>query len=448
MTPGIVAALLLVGANGFFVATEFAITRIRLTQLDELEAAGKPGVRSLRHAVEHLDAYLAACQVGITVASIGLGVIGKPAFETLLEPVAEPLGELTGIAAYGLGFGFAFAIVTLLHVVLGELAPKSLAIARNTRTALAVAGPMRVFYFATRPVVDFFNWLGNALLRPFGIPRASEVGHAPSSEDELRLLLRKSAEEGLIHDDEREYAENVFSFGERRARQVMVPRPEIDFVTTEHDVRAAATVATASGHARLPLCEPVAGLDAPLGVVNAKDLLDAVLGGLDLALRDLARPLKRVSESTLIDELLIALRGERQHVTLVADEHGTTIGLITLEDILEEIVGEIEDEFDPEPTDLILEEPGGARVNGAASLHAVAEALEIDFEHATEATIGGHVLELLGRLPEKGEVVRVDGHNVEIIGVDETQITELRFRLASDDACAQGSTGLFPARAD
>ena len=252
MTPGIVAALLLVGANGFFVATEFAITRIRPTQLDEMEAAGKAEVRSLRHAVDHLDAYLAACQVGITVASIGLGVVGKPAFESLLEPLAEPLGELTGIAAYGLAFGFAFATVTLLHVVLGELAPKSLAIARNTRTALAVAAPMRGFYLATKPVVDFFNFLGNALLRPFGIPRASEVGHAPSSEDELRLLLRKSAEVGLIHDDEREYAENVSRSASAGRASSMVPRSGIDFVTTEHDVRAAAAVATASGHTRLP----------------------------------------------------------------------------------------------------------------------------------------------------------------------------------------------------
>ena len=159
-----------------------------------------------------------------------------------------------------------------------------------------------------------------------------------------------------------------------------------------------------------------------------------MLGGREPALRDLARPLKRVSESTLIDELLIWLRGERQHVTLVADEHGTTIGLITLEDILEEIVGEIEDEFDPEPADLIVDEAGGARVDGAASLHTVAETLELDFEHATEATIGGHVLELLGRLPEKGEVVRVDRYSVEIIGVDETRITQLRFQPGGGSA--------------
>jgi CBS domain containing-hemolysin-like protein len=418
---GIISSLLLVAANGFFVATEFAIARIRLTQVHELEAAGKPGARPLRHAVENLDAYLAACQLGITISSIALGIVGKPAFEAVFEPIFGPLGDW----AYALSFVFAFGVVTLLHVVLGELAPKSLAIARNTRTALAIALPMRIFYLATKPLVDFFNWLGNLVLKPFGVPPAREVGHAPHSEDELRTLLRQSLAEGLIHADEREFAENVFGFGERRARQIMVPRPDVDLLTTEVSLREAAVRATETGHTRLPLCEPDGGLDGAVGVVNAKDILRAIIEERDVPLTELARPLKRVSESTLIDELLRDLRRDRQHVALVIDEHGTAIGLVTLEDILEEIVGEITDEFDVEEADLLSWRDGALVVAGAAPIHLVAEELGTEISDPDEATIGGHVLELLGRLPEPGEVVELDGHQARISAVEDARIVEL-----------------------
>jgi CBS domain containing-hemolysin-like protein len=424
MTLGIIGALLLVAANGFFVATEFAIARIRPSQIGELESAGRRGARSLRHAVTHLDAYLAACQLGITVSSIGLGFVGKPAFEKLLHTA--------GVGSYVVAFVFAFAVVTLLHVVLGELAPKSLAIARNTRTALWIATPMRVFYLATRPLVDLFNWLGNIVLKPFGIPPASEAGHEPHSSQELRLLLRESREQGLIDAGEQEYAENVLAFGARRARQVMVPRSQIRYVTSNQNLRDAAQVATESGHTRLPLGDPERGLDAPLGVVNAKDLLEAVLAGTNPSLQELARPLKRVPESIALDELLAELRRERRHLALVADEFDTTTGLVTIEDVIEELVGEIEDEFDPGATPLIRREGDSFTVDGAAPLGAVAAALDIALDNQDEATIGGHVMELLGRLPKEGETVAIDGYRAELLATDETRIRELRFtRTAS-----------------
>ena len=429
----IAVALLLVVANGFFVATEFGLARMRPTQLAAFEAAGKPGAKSLRHAVDHLDAYLAACQLGITISSIGLGFVGKPAFEELLDPVAKPLGDATGIAAYGISFFFAFAIVTLLHVVFGELAPKSLAISRKTLTALAVAPPMRIFYISMKPLVDAFNWMGNLVLRPFGIPPASEAAHAPHSEAELRALLRHSVEEGLLDPSDLRYAESVFAFGDRRARQIMIPRPEIDFVTTTSSLREAAEAATRTGHTRLPLCEPEGGLDAPLGVVNAKDLLRAVLAGDEPPLEELARPLERVSESMRIDELLAQLRADRRHVALVVDEHGTTVGLVSLEDVIEEIVGEIEDEFDPreEEGELVIERDGALIVKGSAPLHLVASRLELELEDSHEATIGGHVLERLGRLPDPAEIVTVDGRAAEVIAVADGRIVELRFPLPS-----------------
>jgi CBS domain containing-hemolysin-like protein len=426
---GIVAVLLLVAANGFFVATEFAIARIRSTQIDELEAQGKPGAKSLRHAVDNLDAYLAACQLGITISSIGLGVVGEPVFESLLHPVFGPLGD----ASYAVSFGFAFGLITLLHVVLGELAPKSLAIARNTRTALAIAPPMRIFYVSTKPLVDFFNWLGNLVLRPFGVPPAREVGHAPHSEGELRGLLEQSLREGLIDPDEREFAEKVFLFGDLRARQVMLPRPEIDYLTTDESVRDAAARVIETGHSRLPLCEAEGGLDAAVGLVNAKDLLRAVLDE-RVTLAELARPLKRVSESLHADELLQELRRERQHAALVVDEHGTTIGLVTVEDVIEEIVGEISDEFDVEEEALVSLEEGVLVVKGNAPLTLVSEQLGIEISDSHEATIGGHVLELLGRLPEPGEEIDIDGRKARVGAVDDVRVVALVFALENKDA--------------
>ena len=311
----------------------------------ELEKQGKAGAKAARHAVEQIDAYLAACQLGITIASIGLGALAEPAFEHLLEPL---LGSFAPTVATTISFIFAFGLVTLLHVVLGELAPKSLAIARTTPTVLFVAPPMRIFYLVTKPLVDAFNGLGNLVLRPFGIPPAREVGHAPHTEDELRMLLAQSVREGMIETYEREFAENVLVFGDLRARQVMVPRGEIDYLVLGESIGEAVQRASGSLHTRLPLCKAEDGLDDPVGVVNFKELLRLALGGVETDLSELARPLTRVSESTLVDQVLRKLRQRRQHLALVVDEFGTTVGLVTLEDILEEIVGEFEEEEDGE----------------------------------------------------------------------------------------------------
>jgi CBS domain containing-hemolysin-like protein len=422
---GVLAALLLVAANGFFVAVEFSLARLRPTQVDEFVEQRKPGAKSVRHAIDHIDNYLAGCQLGITLASLGLGVVGEPAFRHLLEPLLGDNAKIGGAAIAGI---LAFGLITLLHVVVGELAPKSLAIARTSRVVLFLMPPMRIFYLLTRPVVDFFNALGNLLLKPFGVPPASESGHVPHTENELRTLLRESQEEGLIEAEERRFTENALLFGDRRAREIMTPRPKVDFVTTDSTVEDAASMAARSGHTRLPLCEPDGGLDAPVGVIHAKDLLAVLTERRQANLSELARPLARVSEATLIDELLRELRRERQHIALVADEHGTTVGLVTMEDILEEIVGEIEDEFDERAQGMIRHDGRDVVVDGGAPLRLVSEELGLGIDSSHEATIGGHVLETLGRVPEQGETVKLEGAEAEVTGVGEATVTELRFR--------------------
>ena len=339
-------AVLLIAGNFFFVAAEFAITRARPTEVAELASQGTRGAASLQHAVDHLDAYLSACQLGITLCSIGLGLAGEPAFAHLLAPVLAPLGRWAGVGAAAVSFAVAYTVLSTLHVVVGELAPKSLAIARTRPTGLALAPPMRLFYVATRPAVDLLNWLGNLVLRPFGIPPASEAGHAPHSEGELRHLVRESRHEGLIDPEEHEFTDNVFTFGDRRASEAMVPAPQVELLSTDQSVADAAAQAAEASHTRFPLCEPDGGLDAAVGLVHVKDLLRASRrdGGGDL--RELARPIRRVPGTTMLDDLLEDLRRHRQHMAVVEDEHGTAVGAITLEDVLEEIVGDIEDEFD------------------------------------------------------------------------------------------------------
>jgi CBS domain containing-hemolysin-like protein len=425
MAGGLLMAIVLVLANSFFVAAEFAIARLRPTQVAELVRERRPGARSAQHAVEHIDAYLSACQLGITLASLGLGAVGEPAFHELLEPV---FGDSARVLGFGLASAIAFSIITVLHVVLGELAPKSAAISRTVPVALMLAPLMRGFYLATKPVVDLFNFMGNLVLKPFGIPPAAEAGHAPHSEDELRDLLRESREGGMIEGDEQQLSEAALVFGDRRAREVMTPRWDIVFATTDESPRDVAEKAMHSGHTRVPLCERERGLEGAVGFVNAKDVLRVAFGeaeGVDL--RRLARPIARVAESERLDEVLREMRRDRRHLALVLDEHGTVVGLITLEDILEELVGEIEDEFDPRTRELVRPDGDGLRIDGAAPLRLVAERLGFAIDAQHESTIGGHIVEQLGRVPAAGETVHLDGAALEVLEVEDTRVAALRY---------------------
>ena len=419
----IVFALLLVAANGFFVAVEFGLARLRPTQAAEFVRAGRPGAKSVDHAVRHIDSYLSACQLGITICSLGLGALGEPAFHDALEPL---LGDAAQVAGIGLASALSFMIITTLHVVVGELAPKSAAIARTPPIVLALTPAMRMFYLVTKPVVELLNGMGNLVLKPFGIPPASEAGSQPHSEEELRSLLRESSREGTIGREEQELSEAALIFGDRRAREVMKPRAEIDYVLTTDSPRRIGERVIESGHTRLPLCEPDGGLDAAVGVINAKDLLPVGLQpDRDIDLREIARPIAHVSESARVDRVLRDMRRDRRHIALVHDEHGTVVGLITLEDILEEIVGEIEDEFDPEAPEPIRTENGVVLIDGSASAREVAERLGFDLEAHHETTIGGYISEELGRVPRPGEEIDLHGQRLQVRDVEGTLVTEL-----------------------
>jgi CBS domain containing-hemolysin-like protein len=419
----------LVAANGFFVVAEFSLTRVRPTQVAEWERKGAPGAASVRHAIEHLDAYLSACQLGITMASLGLGAIGETAFHDLLEPV---LGSAARVGSIGLASALAFGIITLVHVVAGELAPKSVAIARTEQAARLVAPPMRLFYTVTRPLVDLFNELGNLLLRPFGIPPAREVGHAPPTEDELHELLREAARHGLIDRDEQLLSQNALTFDDLRVRQIMVPRRKLHYVTTDEDLAAVVDRIRQTGLLRLPLCEPEGGLDSPVGLLHARELIIALADRAQVpSLASLARPLDRVPETLVVDELLRRMRGSGQEFVLVVDEHGTTVGGVGFENIVEVIIGELEDEFDPTVLPEMRREDGALVVSGSAFIYAVGRVLGVKLPEVHQATIGGVVIERLGRLPEPGDVVVLDGLQVEVTDVQDGHVNEVRIVQAS-----------------
>ncbi|MGH2763857.1 MAG: hemolysin family protein [Thermoleophilaceae bacterium] len=424
MAIELIVAIALVLANGFFVATEFAIARLRPTQVEEFERAGRPGAASVRHAVDHIDAYLAACQLGITVASLGLGVVGEPVFEELFHGV---LGDAAPIAGFGLSAALAFALITLLHVVVGELSPKSLAISRTSSTALWVTPPMRLFYLLTKPLVDLFNGLGNLLLKPLGIPPAREAGHAPHSEEELRAIMRDSRGEGLIDRADQELTENVFAFGDRRVREVMTPRGEIDFLTTDDDLRGAIARAIENGHTRLPLGSPAAGLDEPVGMIHAKDLLPASAETDTRPLAALARPLDRVSESALISEVLRELRRRHRHLALVADEHGTTTGLVTLEDVPRSWWARSRTSSTSR-----MRPASGARA-GICSCQGRCHCSTWHVSSASRSKIrtrprSAAMVEALGRVPEPGETLELNGFRIEVLESDGPLVRALRLR--------------------
>jgi CBS domain containing-hemolysin-like protein len=301
-----------------------------------------------------------------------------------------------------------------------------LAIARTAPVVLALAPPMRTFYLSTKPLVDLFNAMGNLLLKPFGVPPASEAGHQPHSEDELRQLLRESSREGPIEVGEQELSEAALVFGDMRAREVMKPRGEIDVVLTSDSRRTIAERAIATGRTRLPLCEPDRGLESAVGVVNAKDLLPLIFEDPEsIDVPGPERPPGHILESARVDEVLREMRERRVHLALVHDEHGTVIGLLSMEDILEELVGEIEDEFDPDRAELFHEQNGRLWVNGEAPVRALAARLDFELEGHHETTVGGYLSEPLARVPSHGEVVESHGHRFEILAVEETRITEV-----------------------
>ncbi len=347
MAVEIIFTLLLVFANGFFVAAEFAIVKVRASQIAlEKKSISK---KLTLHIIDHLDGYLAATQLGITLASLGLGWVGEDVVSKLILSAVYSFGyEISETVAHGIAVPVAFAVLTILHIVFGELAPKTLAIRYPTSTSLRVSVALQIFYYVFRPFIWFLNGMANLFLRLIGIkPMGEQDIH---SEDELKLIIAESEEGGAIEPSERELIQNVFDFDDRVVRQVMVPRMKISAIKSEVTVRDAMDIVLKEGYSRYPLYE--VSLDEIVGVVFAKDIIRAYVtneqGSKTQTLRDVMRSVQYVPETMPIDALLRDFQKKKIQMAIVVSEFGGTIGLVTLEDILEELVGDIQDEHDHE----------------------------------------------------------------------------------------------------
>ncbi len=420
-------AFFLVLLNGFFVAAEFAIVKVRPTRVEELAREGNRRARIARHLIEHLDAYLSATQVGITIASIGLGWVGERAFGHLVEPLLAAIG----LPPAAFGWVVAFTIVTFLHVVVGELAPKSLAIQRAEKTALWTSAPLRLFSVIMWPAIASLNWASLRLLRLIGLKPASGLELAHSAE-ELRMIVEASERSGELNPQEKQLLENALQFSERLVREIMVPRPDMVCLYTTKSLEENLAIARESAHTRYPLA--VEDKDHIVGMIHVRDLIAATErargdGGSPPSLEKLRRPILFVPEVATIDRVLRTFQRSRSHLAVVVDEYGGVAGLVTLEDVLEELVGEIRDEFDIEETDLIATTASGeVIVDAGTPLHEIAESLQFEPAQATVDTIGGYVLQLLGRLPKVGEQVQMGRYKVEVAEMDGLRVTKLRFK--------------------
>jgi len=434
----VLAALFLVVLNGFFVASEFAFVRVRSTSVEQLAEEGRAGSAALQGVMESLDDYLAATQLGITIASLGLGWIGEPAVAALIEPVLAPVlpPSLIHLVAFALGF----STITFLHVVFGELAPKTIAIADAERVSLFLAPPMKASYMLLYPGIVVFNGAANGFTRLLGIPPASETDET-MEEREIRRVLARSGDAGHVEASEVEMIERVFDLDDTAVREVMVPRPDVVSVPADTSLSELRATVLDAEHTRYPV---VAADDADrvVGFVDAKDVLRAVDSGRDATTAgDLARDLVVVPETTTIDDLLVQFRDDERQMAAVIDEWGAFEGIATVEDVVETIVGNLRDEFDADGREHSIRrrDDGTYDADGSVPLSAVNDRLGTDLSGDGFETFGGFVLDSLGRPPEPGDTVRADGFVVEVRTVDGARVSTLRVRRADDPDGGDGA---------
>ncbi|QLD84919.1 HlyC/CorC family transporter [Natronomonas halophila] len=430
-------ALFLVALNGFFVASEFAFVRVRSTSVEQLVAEGKAGADTLDAVMKNLDDYLAVTQLGITLASLGLGWAGEPAVATLIEPVLGTL--LPPSLLHLVAFAIAFSFITFLHVVFGELAPKTIAIADAERVSLFVAPPMRFCYLLFYPALIVFNGTANAFTRMLGVPPASETDET-LEEREIRRVLARAGEAGNVDTAEVEMIDRVFALDDTTVREVMVPRPDVTSLPADASLAEIRATVLESGHTRYPV---VGEEDQVVGFVDVKDVLQASEEDRDTTAGDLAREVLVVPETVSIDQLLLQFRSEHQQMAAVIDEWGGFEGIATVEDVVEIVVGDLRDEFDTETGEPSIrrQSDGDYEMDGGVSLWAASDALGVDLESADYDTVGGLVLERLDRAPEPGDSIEIAGHVIEVESIEGSRIATLLVREADGEDAAEAADG-------
>lgn len=411
--------------NAFFVICEFSLVKIRRTRLEELSHQGNNRANLAIKIVSNFDTYLGATQLGVTLASLGLGWLGEPAVGSLIQPLVFKYFPGSYWLVHTVTVALGFVAITFLHVVLGELVPKSLAIQRSESLALFIAWPLYIFHKLGYPIIALFNKSSRAILSIMGIKPASdeEVAH---SEDELRMLVNASQRGGVLDQMESELIDNVFDFADRLAREIMVPRQDMICLFADDPFEENFRVVKETGHTRYPLC--LDDKDHVLGMIHIRDLMDLDIHSVENKdLRSIMREILVVPEGMSVAKLLQFMRKKRTHLAVVADEYGGTAGMVGLEDVLEEIVGDIQDEHDENVEREVLRLQDGAfEFDGRVLLDEVAELLNIRLEEHEEDTIGGYIFGLLGRRPEIGDQVDIGDYSFTVLRVNGYRIVRVK----------------------
>ncbi|MGU3539821.1 hemolysin family protein [Methylobacterium sp. A54F] len=415
--------MILVFANGFFVAAEFALVSVRRSRVAELVAERRTNATALQRATDRLDAYLAATQFGITLSSLALGWIGEPALAHLIEPALDwlPLG-LGTVASHTVAIVIAFSIITALHIVLGELAPKSLALQRSERTALAVVRPLGLFLLLFRPAILLLNGLGNGVLRVFGLKPGHGEGSLHSTA-ELNLLIQASQEAGLIREVQQEAVERIFAIGERKVRDIMTPRHEVEWVDADDPTDAVLRAMRAFDHAQVVVSR--GAVDELVGVVRKQDLLDQVLDGRAIDIAAATQPPIVVHESMTILAVLETFQSQPMRMAVVVDEYGSLEGIVTQTDLLEAIAGDIP-EVGEEPD--VVERPDGLLlIDGMMSAREAFERLALSEDPVSDEfyTLAGYMIFQLGRIPTAGDAFETGGWRFEVVDMDGRRIDKV-----------------------
>jgi len=414
-------AFLLVAINGFFVAAEFAFVKIRGSQIQHFVREGRPFAKTARWLAERLEDSLSACQLGITIASLALGAVGEPAFHYLLDMA---IGNLLPPAVMSvLSWTIALTIITALHLVIGEQAPKIFAIRKPEKMALWCSVPLKIFFIMSYPLLRLLNWCTEVILKWLGVDSA---GHeTPHTEEEIKALLREAHVHGDLTRSEHHLINAVFEFDDMVCRRVMVPRADVSFFTTDQPWSECLEQAKRTRHTRFPLCE--GSLDHVVGVVHIKDLTGFPADA-DINLRDIARPPKQVPDEMPISRLLKHFQGTHQHMAFVIDEYGTVIGIVTMENVLEQIVGKVEDEFDLETPDVVPDGAGVYIVQGSAPIESVRRTLKLELQGEVD-TFSGLLVSVEGEILEAGDKIDLDGATAEVLEVKGSRATRVRVRL-------------------
>jgi CBS domain containing-hemolysin-like protein len=427
----IVIVFLLVLANGFFVASEFSLVGVRRSRIQTLAKAGDKRAKRLLGLVDHLNAYISATQLGITLASLALGWIGEPAVAHLLE---APLhGRVSDTVLHTISFTIAFSIITFLHIVLGELAPKTLALERAEKTALAIALPMQIFYKVFRWPIRLLDWAGTRTVRLFGLHPSGD--HASIyTEEELRHLVDISRQSGHLKEEEQKLIHSVLNFSEAEVREAMIPRTSVDAIPITATLEDAKAAFRGLGYSRMPVYRD--NRDDVVGVLFRRDLEPFLEqsnpDGFDL--KKLLHPPQFIPATAPLGTALKHMQATRAHLAVVVDEHGGMEGIVTLEDLLEEIVGEINDEFDEETRAQIIKEPGGTYLlSGMLTVRDANRSLGLELpEESGYTTLAGFLMARAGRLLQVGDTVEFEGKRFVVERLDRRRIRRIRLTLPSD----------------